>query len=268
MTGKFEGKLASYLRSSDEWSTDRERAWRLALRTAWICAGILGLVALAEAIAIMTMLPLKTVEPYTLLVDRQTGYVQALKPMDREALAPDKALTRSMLAQYVIARESFDIDSLKEDYRKVTLWSSGEARERYIALMQASNPVSPLARLPRRAVLSTEIRAISSLGPQTILVRFATRRIDQGGQEQAPQLWQAVVTYRFAAGAMSAADRLTNPLGFQVLRYRRDAEIAPVDDPAPLPSDRPRAGGEVLPPVPAVATTVAVPAASPLRRPR
>ena len=30
-------------------------------------------------------MPLKTVEPYTLLVDRQTGFVQALKPLDPRA---------------------------------------------------------------------------------------------------------------------------------------------------------------------------------------
>lgn len=227
MNDKVPDDLKNYFRAADEWSADRERSWRMALRTAWIAAGVLGVIALAEAGAIIMMMPLKTVVPYTLMVDRQTGYVQAIKPLDRETVAPDKALVRSFIAQYVIAREGFDIDSLKEDYRKVTLWSTGEARNRYVAGIQASNPASPLTALPRRAIITTEIRGISSLGPDTVLVRFVTTRTDPGGQAQAPQPWQAVVTYRFAAGAMSAADRLANPLGFQVLRYRRDAEIAP-----------------------------------------
>jgi len=219
--------LKNYFRAAETWSADRERVWRMALRTAWVTAGVLGVIALAEAGAIMMMMPLKTVVPYTLMVDRQTGYVQAIKPLDRETVAPDKALVRSFIAQYVLARESFDIDSLKEDYRKVTLWSTGEARNRYVAGIQASNPASPLTALPRRAIIAAEIRGISSLGPDTVLVRFVTMRTDPGGQAQAPQPWQAVLTYRFAAGAMSAADRLANPLGFQVLRYRRDAEMAP-----------------------------------------
>ena len=42
-----------------------------------------------------------------------------------------------------------------------------------------------------------------------------------------PQLWAAVINYRFSGEAMSAEDRLLNPLGFQVVRYRRDAELAP-----------------------------------------
>lgn len=191
-------------------------------------AGVFGVVALVEAIAILVMTPLKTVVPYTLLVDRQTGYVEALKPLEREIISPDRALSRSFLAQYVIAREGFDIDSLKDDYRKVALWSSGEARDRYVAAMQASNPESPLVRMPRRALIAVEIRGISSLGPNISLIRFVTFRTNPGGQAQPAQPWQAVVSYRFSGAAMSAADRLLNPIGFQVTRYRRDAEI-PID---------------------------------------
>jgi len=244
--------LAAWFRSGESWAADREKANRSMLRVAWGVAGVAAAIALAEAIALIALTPLKTVVPYTLLVDRQTGYVQALKPLEREIIAPDKALARSFLAQYVIAREGFDIDSLKEDYRKVALWSSGEAHDRYIAGMQATNPQSPLARLPRRALVEVEIRGISSLGPNTALVRFATMRTDPGGQRREAQSWQAVIAYRFSGAAMSAADRLVNPLGFEVTRYRRDAEMLPAPEvaaasvpngPASFPATRPVPAG-------------------------
>ncbi|MEY2942294.1 MAG: hypothetical protein RLY97_308, partial [Pseudomonadota bacterium] len=149
---------------------------------------------------------------------------------ERELIAPDRALTRSLLAQYVMRREGFDRDSLQDDYRQVALWSAGDARNDYTAVMQASNPLSPLASLPRRALVKTEIRSISMLNPATALVRFATVRSDPGGQVQGAQLWAAVVIYRFSNADMSAADRLANPLGFQVIRYRRDAEM-PLETP-------------------------------------
>lgn len=222
-----EDRLTDYYREAESWSSDRERARASSLRTAWIVAACAGAIALAEAIALICLTPLKTVEPYTLLVDRQTGYVQALKPLERETIAPDTALTSSFLAQYVIARESFDIDSLRNDYRKVALWSAGEARSRYIAAMQSTNPLSPLASLPRRALVQTEIRSLSSLDGDSALVRFVTTRADPGGQPHAPQAWTAVIKYRFSGAAMSASDRMVNPLGFQVMRYRRDAELPP-----------------------------------------
>ena len=49
---------------------------------AWIVATVALVVALFEALALIVLTPLKTVVPYTLLVDKQTGYVQELKPLD------------------------------------------------------------------------------------------------------------------------------------------------------------------------------------------
>lgn len=219
----------AYLRASENWATSEAQSARKMARAGWMVAGVLGVIALAEAVALASLVPLKTAVPYTLMVDRQTGAVQALKPTEPGLVAPDASLTRAMIAQYVIAREGFDIDSLKDDYRKVALWSSGEARNQYIATMQATNPQSPLARLPRRALLAVEVQSISPLGGASALVRFVTHRTDgteqSGGQNGSAQVWQAVIGYRFSGAAMSAADRLVNPLGFQVTRYRRDAVL-------------------------------------------
>jgi type IV secretion system protein VirB8 len=225
VTDNANPKLTEYYREAATWSRDLSRSRLASQRLAWIIAGVASTIAIFEAIALVALTPLKTAVPYTLLVDRQTGFVQALKPLDQETVAPDAALTRSLVAQYVIAREGFDIDSLRDDYRKVALWSTGEARTHYVQGMQASNPASPLSTLPRQALVQVQIRGISSLNADTSLVRFATVRTDLGGQGQEPQLWSAVIRYRFSGAAMSAADRLTNPLGFQVQRYRRDAEL-------------------------------------------
>lgn len=227
MNGKDDPELEDYYQAAASWSEDRSAALAASRRIAWLVAAAAGAIALLEAVALVLLTPLKTVEPYTLLVDRQTGHVEALKPLERATITPDSALTRSFLVQYVIGREGFDIDSLKDTYRKVALWSAGEARNRYIDDMQASNPASPLAVLPRRAVVQVRVRSVSSLNADTSLVRFTTIRTDPGGQAQPPQLFAAVVKYRYSGAEMSAEDRMTNPLGFQVVRYRRDAETLP-----------------------------------------
>ncbi len=220
-------KLAEYYREAESWSEDRQAATDRSVRVAWIVAGVLALIALVEAFALVALIPLKREVPYTLLVDRQTGYVQALQPFDGETVTADAALTRSFLVQYVIGRESFDIDSLQDSYRKVGLWSAGEAREQYTALMRPSNPLSPQASLPRRSTVNVQIRSVSALSPNTAMVRFSTVRTDPGARPQVAQNWAAVVSYRYSNAEMSAADRLDNPLGFQVVRYRRDAETLP-----------------------------------------
>lgn len=225
-------KLDDYYREAESWSADRERDMTASRKLAWIIAGVAAAIALFEAIALVMLVPLKTVVPYTLLVDRQTGYIEEIDPLDRSRISPDSALVRSFLVQYVTGRESFDIDSLNTTYRKVALWSADSARSRYIAEMQASNPQSPLAALPRRAIVQTQILSVSSLDNNSSMVRFTTTRTDPGGQPQPPQHWAAILHYRFSNAGMSAEDRMTNPLGFQVTRYRRDAETLPEAVPA------------------------------------
>ena len=211
----------------DSWAFSVTDSLERSRRLAWIVALVSAVIALLLAIAIVIMLPLRTVEPYTLLVDRQTGHVEALAPLDTTVLTPDAALTRSFLVQYVIARESFDIDSVDLDYRKVALWSAGSERQRYVELMSPSNPAGPLGSLPRRTVIRVEVRSVSSLSADQALVRFTTEQTDPGSRPAPPQYWAAVIDYQFTGAEMSADDRLLNPLGFQVTRYRRDAETLP-----------------------------------------
>ena len=224
--------LDAYYREADSWADDRQDMLRASRRTAWIVAGVAVAVALFEAIALVVLLPLKTVVPYTLLVDKQTGYVQELKPLDAEKIAPDTALTQSFLVQYVIARESYDAGTVQANYRKVQTWSADVAKADYVNGMQAANPASPLSRYPR-SVVDTRIKSITSMGGNQALVRFDTVRRDPGGQTQPPESWVAVIKYRFSTGPMRAEDRFVNPLGFQVFGYNRSQEnLTPQPGPA------------------------------------
>jgi type IV secretion system protein VirB8 len=223
-------ELASYYAQGRAWAFDRENASRRSRSTAWTIAIIAVGVAALEAIALAMLAPLKTIEHHTILVDRQTGYTQVLNGDGVDRITADQALTQSLLAQYVVARESFDIATVAADYRKVALWSADRARSTYVASMQAANPESPFATLPRTSILATHIRSVSKLGPEIALIRFETERLDRGQAHEPGQSWAAVIHYRFVAAPMSLDDRLVNPLGFQVTRYRRDQEAPPIYD--------------------------------------
>lgn len=228
--------LNTYYQEAASWNRDRQEALRSSRRTAWWIAAGAALIAVLEALALIMLTPLKTVVPYTLLVDRTTGYVQALKPLDPEKVAPDTALTQSYLVQYVLARESFDIDTIGANYRKTALWSAEKARSDYLGAIQVSNPQSPLTLYPRTTVVETHVKSVSPIGRNVALVRFDTVRRDAAGQVHPPRAWVAVVRYRYSAEPMKLEDRFINPLGFQVLRYRRDAEaVVPEPSAAILP---------------------------------
>ena len=233
MTPEGREDADGYYRAAATWATDEVEALRASRRIAWIVAIVATVSALGLMLTLMLLLPLKTVVPYTLMVDRQTGYVQSLNPIEVSRIAPDAALTQSFIVQYVIARESFDYATVQTDYRKTALWSADAARNDYVASMQVSNPGSPLNTMPRGTFIDARISSVSSLGPRTALVRFETTRHDRSGSAQPVQSWVAVVTYRYSEAPMTVEDRFINPLGFQVVRYRRNAETLPVAVSAP-----------------------------------
>ena len=248
-------ELDAYYREAASWGRDREEALHASRRVAWIVAAGAMVVAVLEAVALVTLLPLKTVEPYTLMVDRHTGFVQSLNPLDAARISGDTALTQSFLVQYVAAREGFDIASLQTNYRKVASWSAESARSSYLAGMQATNPESPLTLYPRTSTLEVRVKSVSPLGRNVAMVRFETQRRDTGGQVQPVRDWAAMIRYRYSGEPMRVEDRFVNPLGFQVLRYRRDAEALPraADEPtaiAPGARTEPPSRAAVPPPAP------------------
>lgn len=216
-----------YYDRAESWAADTQALSARSRRTAWIVAGVAVGVAAFEAVALALLTPLKTVQPVTLLVDKQTGYVQALDPFTPRRVAADEALTNSLLAQYVTAREGFDRATVAADYRRVALWSSGRARQGYLVQMPATNPASPFQRYPAGAIVDARVKSVSRLNPGLALVRFDTVVEASDGRANQAQPWIAVVRFRYTDAPMRFEDRLVNPLGFQVRGYRRDAEAPP-----------------------------------------
>jgi type IV secretion system protein VirB8 len=221
----------AYYSEAATWAVDREASERKSRRLAWTIAGVAAGVAALQAVAIAMLLPLKTTVTNTLLVDRTTGFVQPLRDLE-PGVTQNEALTQSFLVQYVIARESFDLSTVSQDYRKVALWSADQARAEYLGLMQASNPDSPMVRYPRGTSLRTQVKSVSLTDAGTAMVRFETRRVDPNGREAMVQHWVSMVYFRYSGAPMKMEDRFVNPLGFQVLRYRRDAEALPATEPS------------------------------------
>ena len=235
--------LDAYYVEAGSWAQDRSDELRKSRRIAWMVAAAAVIVAVLEAGALIMLMPLKTVEPYTLLVDRHTGFVQAVEPLNPTRVSGDAALTQSFLVQYVIARESFDMDSLQDSYRKVALWSAETARTAYLSSIQASNPNSPLNLYPRSSVVETRVKSVSPVARNVAMVRFDTIRRDANGRTQPAQAWAALIRYRFSGAPMRLEDRFVNPLGFQVVRYRRDAEALPAEAELPPGADSATAAG-------------------------
>lgn len=206
------------------------REAQVSRRRAWIATWVLIVICAAQAAAIALMLPLKEIVPYTILVDRQSGYMETVRGIETGALSDDRAVVESFLAQYVLQRETFDPSDFEQRYQRVALWSAEAARESYLAQFAPGQSDSTLKTLRPGSIIKVRIKRIDVTSKTSALVRFDLTRIDPGGAPTSTD-WQTIVEFRFSAAPMRMEDRLINPLGFQVVRYRRDAEW--VASPAP-----------------------------------
>jgi type IV secretion system protein VirB8 len=234
-------------------------------RFAWIITGILIVICAAQAAAIAVMLPLKEVVPYTIVVDRSSGFVEAVRTVELGALPEDEAVTQALLAQYVIARETFDAADIASRYKLVALWSAERARDDYVASYRADNPVNLVATNAAGTVRRVNVRAVQLIDrastPKRASVDFEVRESAPGMLERV-SVHRAQIGFRYSGAPMRNEDRLQNPLGFQVTTYRRDdaaplAVVAPAEFPPGLAiaGDPESPLTEALPEPPPLATT-------------
>ncbi len=249
---------AQYYEAAASWSQDTHTSLRASRRTAWIIAGVAIGVAGLQAIALAFLLPLKQSVPYTITVDRETGYVQTTRGVNLGNLSETDAIAQSFVVQYVLARESFEATDYRENYRKTMMWSQAGAESEYARDWDKNNPVGVQSRYRPTTRVQVTVKSVTLLGPRSAMIRFDTEQSEGASSGGMRQPWVATVGYSFSGKPISEQDRYLNPLGFQVATYRRDAETAqPVAVAAPPPPSTPFGTGafpSTTPPATAPAT--------------
>jgi type IV secretion system protein VirB8 len=224
MNGVPAPDLKAYFAEAKSWDQDRLRAAERSRRVAWASAAVMALLAVSGAAAVAALAPLKTVEPYVVRVDRTTGAVEVMTGLRAgKDLTYEEAVTKSFLATYVRARETWLPPAAEANFRQVSIMSTPEEQQRWASFFRPSNQASPQVAYGPGAEAQVAIRAITFVAPKVASVRFH-RTLRQGGQVTESD-WIATLAFTYAKAPMSEADRLRNPLGFQVSSYRADPEV-------------------------------------------
>jgi type IV secretion system protein VirB8 len=224
MSGVPAPALKAYFAEARTWDHDRLAAAYRSRRLAWIVAGVAGGLACASVAAIAALTPLQTVEPYVVRVDRTTGAVDVLRGLSGpQPMSYDEAVTKSFLATYVRARESWLPPAAEANFRQVSIMSTPEEQQRWALAFRPTNPASPQVAYGPAADAQVSIRAITFVAPGVANVRFH-RAVRRGGQLEESD-WIATAAFAYTKAPMGEADRLRNPLGFQVASYRADPEV-------------------------------------------
>ncbi|MFN3585799.1 virB8 family protein [Phenylobacterium sp.] len=224
MNGVPPPNLKAYVAEARSWDHDRLAAAYRSRRLAWTVAAMAAILAGAAVAAVAVLTPLKTVEPYVVRVDRTTGAVEVLRGLSRSGpVSYDEAVTKSFLATYVRARESWLPQAAEANFRQVSIMSTPEEQQRWALVFRPTNPASPQVAYGLAADVQVAIRAISFVAPGVANVRF--HRTIRRGAEVEESDWIATVAFAYTKAPMGESDRLRNPLGFQVSSYRADPEV-------------------------------------------
>ena len=221
---------ARYFEEAVRWDADREDALRANARWAWRVAGVAATFALIAVTAVPLLLPLKRTEPYVIRVDSSTGIADVVPGYVGTADLPDTVL-RHLVTEYVTARERYIPALAESDYEQVGAYQSGALNDAWAASWERSNPDSPLNRYPDDARVTVQVQSVTFLrrgtpGPDVVQVRIRRGTQRTAGADEQVDHFVATMTTRFVRPSDDLRLRALNPLGFSVLDYRREPELA------------------------------------------
>lgn len=214
-----------YYAESATWEHDIARRNRNSRALAWIVAAVMTLVALTALAIVALLVPLKTYEPYMVVVDKSTGFVEVKRPMAEGPLTQDEAITMFNVVRYIKARETYDPRALKDNFELAQLLATGDAARELAELYSPSNPKNPVKLFGAHTEVTVGIKSVTFPNKHTAFVRFATE--EKSATDTVTRNWVALVRFRYTSAPMRNEWRFENPLGFQVLEYRRDQETLP-----------------------------------------
>jgi type IV secretion system protein VirB8 len=217
--------LQSYFEDAQSWDRNRAREALAQKRMAYSVA--IG----ATAVAVLTLgwhvaAPLKSVEPYVIRVNEASGGVDVVNVVkDTKSITSDEAVSKYFLAEYVRNRESWIRAASNEMFRSVAVLSSPPEQTKLTAERRPDNPESPASRYINGETVGVRVTKISFINPRVAQLYFTKLVRSRGTSADIKSNWIATINFKYVDKPETEADRLYNPLGFQVVSYRADPEI-------------------------------------------
>jgi type IV secretion system protein VirB8 len=219
-----------YFREAQSWDADRAAQFRRTARLAWWVAGAGWTCALAGCIALVVLMPLKRVDPFLIRVDGSTGIVDVV-PIFVGVAKPEEAVTRYFLSHYLSVCERFNFVTAESDYEECGAFHSAQRNQTWYAQWTATNPASPLNAHKDGGSVRVQVNSVSFFTKASGLsdlaqVRYLKAARSGSGGEETITHWIATVQYAYTEPAKDPKMRRWNPLGFKIVDFRSEPEIA------------------------------------------
>lgn len=218
-TGASKG--SAYIADAGRWEEEiyQERA-KQARRWRNVAFTLMGVILLMAG-GFAAMMPLKEFRPYVITVDAETGRAEATLIAQTGPLAQDEAVIRSLVGQYVIQRETYDLYDGQQRYNNILELSIGGALNGYRELWKSANPDYPYGIYGDDSIITITVTGISLLNRNTANVQYI-KTLTRNGRNAIEEEFVAIVGFDFAQRETNLGGIIRNPLGFVVKSWRSD----------------------------------------------
>lgn len=194
-------------------------------RNRWMVVAVLALIMAVVAMGVvLSLLPLKEIRPYVVMVDKTTGEAEKIVQVRPVDLSEQEAVRQAELVSYVTDRETYDVADNETRIPDVLSRSQGQARSSLISLWTRGTAAYPPTRYSSRSRLKVTIVSITLLTETTAQVRFR-KTLETQGEKPVERDFVATVGFAFQPRVERNLEAVwKNPLGFVVTNYRIDAE--------------------------------------------
>jgi type IV secretion system protein VirB8 len=228
--------LEEYFREAESWDADRSARFRRSATVAWWVAGAGWVCAVASALCLLVLMPLKEVDPFVVRVDNTTGIVDVV-PVYAGGVGKEEAITRYFLTHYLTVCERFNFATAESDYEECGAFHSAQRNQAWYAQWTTTNPGSPLNIYRDGSSVRVQVKSVTFFTRASGLsdlaqVRYLKALRQNGGTDEKYTHWVATIQFAYADPAKDPKTRRWNPLGFKILDFKSEPEVVvePVAD--------------------------------------
>ncbi|MDV4146634.1 virB8 family protein [Shimia sp. FJ5] len=194
-------------------------------RFAYFVAAAGIIVGLAGFLGAVSLFPLKSVETFVVVVDKETGEMDRVSQVAALTLNESDAIIQANLVAYVDDRETYDLTDGEQRINSVLDRSDSDAARTLRDLWSSSNEDYPITVYGREAKIDVVIRSVNQIEPGVAQVRFTRTLRRERDTRTVTRPYVATLAYEFRPQTRQRLqDVWANPLGFVVTSYRVDAE--------------------------------------------
>jgi type IV secretion system protein VirB8 len=210
-----------------QWDDNRVADALASRRRAYWLAGGEAILIVTLVIAIVVMMPLRRTVPYT-----TSGNVEVLQTFDNRLIGKQELTDQYWARTYVKAREQYNWWMVGTDYETVSRLTDPTIFAEYGDQFVGEKSMDKVfgATTDRTVKILSVTPSASQVG--NIVVRFERTTKTKGMQVEPPTIFVAQLVFRYKVKTIGAqADLQQNRPGYEVISYRRDAEVGVISAP-------------------------------------